>query len=420
MGNTVLSVRDGRFFVNERETYTDVSPDAPARGLLLNARFIQGVFDDLNGRERYARFGFDRFDPEENTDRLIAALPAWHDHGLLGFTVGFQGGGPCFTIDNATIQNNPFGEDGRRLDPHYAARMDRLIRAADALGMVVIVSLFYPAQACRFQDDLAVVDAVQTGAGFVRDGGYTNVILEVANEHDLTAGCGRKHPQIVTVDGMVSLIGMAREIAGVPTGCSRSGGSVDPDICRASDVLLIHGNGCSRQGLYRIIEQARTYAPGRPVVCNEDSPAIGNLDVAVRAGASWGYYNNLTKQEPPADWGITPGEDRFFALRMARAAGIRIEDPPEKEQFHLQGTEPDAYWQGRRWIRLASLYPERIDHVLFYREGHPVGLCHDEPFTLGYQTNWKQEAVVCDREERWSADVHLCDGRVLRCGTILT
>ncbi|MBP7402924.1 MAG: hypothetical protein KBA30_09940 [Clostridia bacterium] len=418
MGKTVLDIRGGRFFINGRETHSDPSgtsgTEAPARGRLPNARFIQGIFDDASGRGRYARFGYDRFDPEENTDRLIAALPAWRSHGLLAFTVGFQGGGPCFTMDSATIDNNPFGSDGLRLDKAYAARMDRLIRAADALGMVVIVSFFYFMQSCRLQDDIAVLDAVQTGARFLRDGGYTNVILEVANEHDLPAPCGRNHPQILTSEGMVSLIHLAREASGgLPTGCSRRGGSVDPDICAASDVVLIHGNGCTRQGLHDLILRAHRYAPDKPVVCNEDSPALGQMDVALRAGASWGYYNNLTKQEPPADWGITPGEDRFFALRTARSAGIAIPDPPEREQFLLQGAEPHEYDSGRRWIRLASLYPERIDRIEFFRDGAPAGICYDEPFTLGFRSNWNQDAVKCGPEEVWTARVHLRDGRIL-------
>ena len=187
----------------------------------------------------------------------------------------------------------------------------------------------------------------------------------------------------MTAEGMVSLIRLARDASGgMPVSVSRTGGSLDPDICRASDVVMIHGNGCTRQALYRLIRQAREYAPGKPVVCNEDSQALGQLDVAVREGASWGYYNNMTKQEPPADWGITPGEDRYFALRLARSVGLNIPEPPEEEQYFLQGLTPREYWQGRRWLRLASLYPEKIDRVEFYRGPVLEGTCYDvdDPF----------------------------------------
>ena len=82
----------------------------------MNARFIQGIFDDAMEPERFARWGHGEWDPRANTERLIAALPEWYRYGLRAFTTGFQGGGPCFTVQNHTIQNNPFGEDGLNLD----------------------------------------------------------------------------------------------------------------------------------------------------------------------------------------------------------------------------------------------------------------------------------------------------------------
>ena len=59
-------------------------------------------------------------EPVYKTDALIAELPEWYGYGLRAFTVGFQGGGPCFTVNNSDIDNNPFGEDGKTLDPAYA------------------------------------------------------------------------------------------------------------------------------------------------------------------------------------------------------------------------------------------------------------------------------------------------------------
>ena len=142
--------------------------------MLLNDRFIQGIFDDKAAPKRFARFGHTHFDPAAHTDSLVAALPAWYSHGLRAFTVGFQGGGPCFTIDNDTIDNNPFGETGTQLDPAYAERMDRLIRGADAVGLVVIVSFFYGAQARRLHDGRAIRNAVTTASRFLKKGTITN------------------------------------------------------------------------------------------------------------------------------------------------------------------------------------------------------------------------------------------------------
>ena len=94
---TRLSIQDRRFFLNGAPVYSELSTcPEEFRGLLLNARFIQGVFDDNMAPERFRRFGR-TFDPDRNTDALIAALPAWYGKGLRAFTVGFQGGGPCST-----------------------------------------------------------------------------------------------------------------------------------------------------------------------------------------------------------------------------------------------------------------------------------------------------------------------------------
>ena len=110
---------------------------------------------------------------------MLAALPDWYAYGLRAFTVGFQGGA-CFTIANDTIDNNPFGEDGKKLDPAHAARMDWLIRGANACGMVVIVSYFYAGQAVRLRDEAAVINATKAAANFLREGGYTNGLIEIA------------------------------------------------------------------------------------------------------------------------------------------------------------------------------------------------------------------------------------------------
>ncbi len=413
MPETKLTIDGTKFLVNGELTYSEIPNSKPAaHGLLMNARFIQGIFDDNRNPERFARYGHKKWDAEANTDRLIAALPEWYSYGLRAFTVGIQGGGPCFTIDNNTIGNNPFGTDGRHLDPAYAARLDRLIRAADKLGMIVIVSYFYGTQTVEIADGRGIRNAVTTASRFLRENGYTNVIIEVANEQDVRAF--GTHEIIMTADGMAWLIDLAREESGgMPVGCSGKGGSRKREIVEASDVVFIHGNGLSRQHYYKMIRDVTEWAPGRPVVCNEDSQAIGQLKVAELTGTSWGYYNNMTKQEPPTDWSVLPGEDRFFALRMAKTIGIEVDLPPFEEQYYLQGFEPEMTYDGMRWPRLAALYPENIDYVEFFRNGTPYYLSFDEPFTVHFNSSWKQRGVRVEPGESWSATIHLRDGRTL-------
>ncbi|MDF7799742.1 hypothetical protein P4C99_09710 [Pontiellaceae bacterium B1224] len=411
MTATKLSIKNEAFLINGTLTYADI-PSVPAQhhGLLMNARFIQGIFDDAAEPQRFARFGHDVWDPEAQTDRLIATLPDWYEYGLRAFTTGFQGGGPCFTTDNNSIDNNPFGAEGLSLDPAYAARMDRLIRAADAQGMVVIVSFFYCAQVRHLKDGAAIRNAVKTASHFLRDGGYTNVIIEVANEMDV--GPFKDHPLIFYPEGMASLIDLAREESGgLPVGCSGTGGYLSHEVAEASDLILVHGNGLTRQQYYNMIQTVRSWNLNRPIVCNEDSQAIGNMQVSIELGVSWGYYNDLTKQEPPTNWTITRGEDQFFAQRMAEGLGIEVPPIPPEEQFYLQGLEPHRSVDGKRWIRVASLYPEKINRVDFFRDGHLYYQSYDEPFTVHFKCNWLQDSVE-DRGS-WTASVHLCDGQTI-------
>lgn len=418
MPQTHLSTTGENFLINGQLTYRDIAGSNPAgHGLLMNARFIQGIFDDKAEPQRFARWGKDTWDPAQNTADLLAALPTWYHYGLRAFTVGLQGGGPCFTLNNLTIANNPFGEDGTHLDPAYAARLDRLIRGADAVGMAVIVSYFYGDQARRLQDGRAVRNAVITASRFLQAGGYTNVIIEIANEYDVAPF--QQHPLIYYPEGMATLIELARQASGgLPVGCSGKGGSINREIAEASDILLIHGNGCTRQRLYNMISEVRGWGLNRPIVCNEDSQAIGQLNVAYQTHTSWGYYNNMTKQEPPADWSITTGEDRFFAHRMARGLGIPVEPIPAAEHYYLQGLEPAWSANGQRWLRLASLEPESIDHVVFYRNGEPYYIAYDEPFAVHFISNWRQGGVTAVPGDLWRAVIQLRNGAAIeRSGT---
>lgn len=412
MSTTHLATTGEAFLMNGKLTYSEITGSNPnTHGMLMNARFIQGIFDDRANPGRFARWGKTEWNPAQHTQDLVAALPEWYSYGLRAFTVGLQGGGPCFTINNLTIDNNPFGEEGKQFDSAYADRLDKLIRGADAAGMVVIVSYFYGDQARRLRDGRAVRTAVTTASRFLKEGGYTNVIIEVANEYDIPPF--QQHPLLYYPEGVATLIDLARqESGGLPVGCSGKGGTINREIAEASDVLLIHGNGCTRQRLYNMISEVRGWRLNRPIVCNEDSQALGQLEVAYQTRTSWGYYNNMTKQEPPADWSVTPGEDRFFAYRMAAGIGIQLPAIPVEEQYYLQGLEPAQSYNGERWLRLASLYPESINYVEFYRNGELYDVAYDEPFSVHYLSNWRQGGVKVIAGEAWRAVIHLRNGEV--------
>ena len=410
--NTTVGTRGSQILINNQPVYSEIPGVNPnVLGLLFNQRLIQGVFDDKTDPRRFDDlFGNGRFDPEANTDNLVRALPAWYAYGLRAITVGFQGGWPVGHVDVREIDNNPFGTDGQSLDPAYARRMDRIIRAADALGMVVIVSLLYWAQSRQLRDGRAIQAAIRTGARFIRDNGYTNVILEIANEYNISGF--KDHPLVHEPEGMVSLIDLAREQSGgLLVGSSGGGGMADEAVVKASDIVLIHGNGQSAGHYYDFVSRVKSWAPDRPIVCNEDSPCCTRVDVALDTGTSWGYYNNYTKQIPPADYAVTPGEDLFFARRVARAVGIPVTPLPRDEQFVLQGLEPQTAFGHKRVIRLAAEFPEQIHKVVFYQDNRLVYTSYDEPFFYRREATWLGTPWHVDPAVRvWAAVVHLADG----------
>ena len=410
MPHTALSIQGETFLINGKPTYAEIENSRPeAHGLLMNARFIQGVLDDKSDVSRYAKWGRGEFDPETNTDNLIAALPEWYAHGLRAFTVGFQGGGPCATVPNRSVMHvNPFGSDGKRLEEAFANRMERLIRAADQIGMVVIASFFYPNQIVRLEDDNAVKNAVITASRWLHAVGGSNVIIEPANEHNL--GPYQRRPIVQSPEGMAELLRTAREeSSGIPVGCSGGGSYINRTVAEASDVILVHGNGCTRQRIHNMIREMRSWNLQKPIVFNEDSQAVGNMSVTYAERVSWGYYNNNTKQEPPTDWRITRGEDQFFARRMAEGIGIQLPPLPEEDQLYLQGLEPNAEYEGQRWIRLASLYPEAIDFVAFYRNGELYDRAYVDPFLSNYKTTWLQGPAPSRKGDVWKAVVRFAE-----------
>ena len=413
MRKTNYKILGGDFYINGIKTYTDIEgSDEKIHGLLFNTRFIQGIFDDVNPENsgKYDRFGI-KFNAEENTERMMAALKDWYEAGVRAITIGLQGGGPIYTYDDwSVIDTGSFSRDGKQLNEAYKNRLLKVLQACDELGMLVIVSFLYQAQEHLFHDGTAIMEAVRTASVFLRDSGYENVIIEVANEHDV--GNFNKHPMISSGEGIASLIKLAREWSGnkFAVGSSGGGGICKQEVIENSDVILIHGNGLRRQEMYDFIMSVHEKAPDKPIVCNEDSQMFGQLKVSYATHTSWGYYNDFTKQEPPSDWGITSGEDAFFARRLKNMiSGVKMGE----NEFYLQGFEKDYHIEGKRYVRLSSLYPEQIDYVEFYQDDKLLYTSFAEPFMLYSLTTWNQDPYVIPEEAcEFTARIYLHDGNV--------
>ena len=326
---TTVSIVDEAFYINGKITYPGRFYEGnKIEGLLLNTRMVQGIFDDRNPetvhRWEYPDTG--KWDAERNTREFLSAMPAWHAHGILAFTINLQGGSPEGYSKVQPWHNSGIEADGS-LNPDYLSRLKRIIDFAGELGMVVILGYFYFGQDKRLTDEDAVIRATDNATQWLFDNGYTNVIVEVNNECNVRYSHEILQPQrvheliervkTITRDGRRYLVGT-----------SYGGGRVPlENVVRASDFLLVHGNGVSDPNrILEMVQQTR-HVPGyrpMPILFNEDDhfdfdKPLNNFIAAVSQYASWGYFDpgkndyHHGYQSVPVQWQInTPRKRAFF------------------------------------------------------------------------------------------------------------
>jgi len=339
---TDVRIQADRFLINGRPTYEGRKfKGIKIEGLLLNSRMVQGIFDDLNAetRPRWNYPDTGKWDPERNTREFIAAMPEWRKHGLLSFTINFQGGSPQGYSQDQPWHNSAFEVDGT-LRRDYLSRMERILDKADELGMVAIVGYFYFGQDQRLRDEGAVERAVREATNWLLQKGYRNVLVEIANECD-----NRKYDQpIIKNDRIHELINLTKSLTHngkqggrrLLTGASFNGGSIPSDnVVAASDFLLLHGNGVKDpERIAQMVEETRR-VPGyrtMPILFNEDDhfdfdKPVNHMLKAIGAYASWGYFDPGASdyrdgyQCPPVNWGINTERKRAFFNLLKEVTG---------------------------------------------------------------------------------------------------
>ncbi len=327
---TKLSIQGKQFFINSQITYKGVTwKGNRVEGLLLNTRMVQGTFDDLNPdtRHQWAYKDTGKWDADRNTQEFIEAMPSWKEHGVLAFTVNLQGGSPYGYSKSQPWINSAIEPDGS-LREDYLARLKRILDRADELGMVVILGIFYFGQEKVLTGEDAIKEAVENTTQWVLDEGYENVIIEINNE------CNVHYKQALLMpEGIHELILLAKaqnkEGRRLLVGTSYGGGTVPkPNVVKASDFLLIHGNGVSDPNRIReMVRQSRQVEGYRamPILFNEDDhfdfdKEENNFVAAVSEYASWGYFDYRMEDEGfdegyqsvPVNWGISSKRKRGF------------------------------------------------------------------------------------------------------------
>lgn len=334
---TTVGIDGEKFLIDGEPTYAG-QRFGPHRveGLLLNARLVQGIFDDLNPETR-ARWAYPDgpWDAERNTSEFIAAMPAWRAAGLLCFTLNLQGGSPEGYSREQPWHNSAFAEDGA-LRPDYFHRLERILDRADELGMVVILGLFYFGQAGRLENEAAVVRAVERATGWLLEKNYRHILVEIANEVDI----GRYRHEILATGRCHELIRRVHALSGgaLLTGASLRGGSIPTgNIVEAADFLLLHGNRVAEPDRIRqMVRECRAHPAwrGQPILFNEDDHFDFDKDdnhflAAVGEYAGWGYFDyrfpgegyDEGYQSMPANWAVCSARKRGFFDLLARITG---------------------------------------------------------------------------------------------------
>jgi hypothetical protein len=336
---TEVSIHGDQFFINGKPTYPGRTwQGMRIEGLLMNVRAVQATFDDRNPetRSKWAYPETQKWDPDRNTREFVAALPEWRRHGVLAFTVNLQGGSPEGYSQAQPWHNSAIEADGS-LRPDYLRRLASILDRADELGMVAIVGIFYFGQDQRVRDEAAVKRAVVNTADWLLDRDYRNVLVEVDNECNIKA---YDHDILkpARVHELIELVkNTTRKGRRLLAGTSYGGGTPATDnVVRASDFLLLHGNGPDDPSRIRKMIQTSRALPGyrpMPVLINEDdhfrfSDAENHMTTALREYVSWGYFDpgksNYSDgyQCPPVNWGINTERKRQFFTKCKEVTGV--------------------------------------------------------------------------------------------------
>ena len=205
--------------------------------------------------------------------------------------------------------------------------------------MAVILGYFYFGQDERLKDEAAVLRATDEATKWILDHGWRHVLVEINNECNV-----RYDHAILSPPRVHELIervrNMKRDDHRLLVSTSYGGGTIPQEnVVRASDFLLLHGNGVSDPdkitGMVRQTRAVPGYMP-KPILFNEDDHFAfdkpkNNFTAAVSERASWGCFDFRMKgegfdegyQSVPVNWGVSSERKRGFFKLLGEMTGAR-------------------------------------------------------------------------------------------------
>ena len=337
---TVVSIKGEKFLINGQPTYKGRSWQGyPIEGLLMNSRMVQGIFDDLNPKtaDQWKYPDTQKWDANRNTNEFVKAMDTWYAKGLLAFTINLQGGSPLGYGNKGWINTaiDPKGE----LRPEYMTRLEKILNRANEKGMVVILGIYYFGQDKFMDNEAAIIKGVDNTLDWLFARKYRNVIIEADNECDVK-DYNHEILKPLRIHELIDRI-KSRSKNGYRflVGTSFGGGSIpNESVVKSSDFILVHGNGVKDPAriteMVNQIKAVNGYKP-MPILFNEDDhfnfdKPVNNFVAAVKAYASWGYFDyRLTKEEGfdegyqsvPVNWGISSDRKKAFFNKVEEITG---------------------------------------------------------------------------------------------------
>jgi hypothetical protein len=189
------------------------------------------------------------------------------------------------------------------------------------------------------KDEKAVIAGVDAAVDWIIAKKYTNVLVEVNNECNVKA----YDHDILKPERVHELIERVKKRSAeqkhpLLTGTSYGGGAVPkPNVVKASDFLLLHGNGVKDpKRITEMVQQTRKvdgYRP-MPILFNEDDhfnfdKPVNNFAAAVGEYASWGYFDYRMKgegfdegyQSVPVNWKTRSDRKKGFFKLLSEITG---------------------------------------------------------------------------------------------------
>ncbi len=307
------------------------------RGSLALVRVTQGLFDDAWLRER-------EFDPDANTDRLIAQLDLYRRHGISGLVVSLQGSDPAYGPDRNGVSRGGSADLGEKsgalvsayepdgsLKAAWMARLDRLLEAANARGLVVCLVLFQQDQDEALESPQAIVAAATNVARHLIERNRRNVILDVADAWDEPEGRW-DHRRFIPrfVEQIIRAVREQFQEASfsLPIGASSGSGMLYPmSLARVCDVVLLQGDGRSVADKLERSRQLKQY--GRPVLMVSDSSGpeatsqglakdVSIAEAYLEGAAGWSFAPSASANRFPFDYGVAETAEFDDAWDTAR------------------------------------------------------------------------------------------------------